>query len=354
MLVILLAPHQNCRYQASVEQLSRAELELTLRAVGIDAQVNVRAYAGHNALCVQASEDDERLVRLLGRMSSMYMTCRAGEDGALYPMFGRLPAMLGEDLSGILKYKGKTNESFTRMLLNVARLSSAYALEQGPLDVFDPVCGKGTGLLEALNAGDNAMGVDVDGKALVELQAFLKRYLTYHRLKHGTEVSSLTAGGKPRRLWQLHVAADAAAFKAGDKRTLSVAECDTLLSDKLMPRRRFHIIAGDLPYGVQHATHSADSNTAFSPAGKGAQPRAKSVRIDQFTAEAVPVWARMLRPGGAMALSFNAYTLSRDVLREQMRRCNLEVMEGGPYDAMRHWVEQAVDRDIAVGVKPRS
>ena len=63
MLAVLLAPHQNCRYQASIEQLSRVELQFTLNAVGLDAQVCERVYAGHTALCVDAPCDDERLNR---------------------------------------------------------------------------------------------------------------------------------------------------------------------------------------------------------------------------------------------------------------------------------------------------
>ena len=66
-----------------------------------------RVYAGHTALCVDAPCDDERLNRLLSGLSSAYMVCRAQPDGALYPLYGRKAALLGEDLSGILKYKGR-------------------------------------------------------------------------------------------------------------------------------------------------------------------------------------------------------------------------------------------------------
>lgn len=265
------------------------------------------------------------------------MVCYIQPDGALCPLYGRKAALIGEDMSGILKYKGKTAETFTRLLLNVARLSGAYALEEGPLDVLDPICGRGTALLEAINAGDNALGLDVDGKAIDELRAFLKRYLTYHKLKHSITTGSLTAQGKAYPVCQVLTARDAVAYKSGDTRTIGTVVCDTLLADKLMPRRRFHIIAGDLPYGVQHAPHASS--------GRGRSP------IESFTAQAVPVWAKLLAPGGVLALSFNTYTLSRQALREQMRMSGLDVMEGGSYDAMEHWVEQAVNRDVAVAVR---
>ena len=54
---------------------------------------------------------------------------------------------LGGDLSGVLKYKGKTNEMFTGMLVNLAVFSSEYAKWfDRPLQVLDPMCGRGTTL----------------------------------------------------------------------------------------------------------------------------------------------------------------------------------------------------------------
>ncbi len=337
MLAVFIAPHQNCRYQASLAQLSRAELHLTLSALGIDTEISEKVYASHTAFMIDCDENNAQLNELLSRLSGLYMVCRAGDDGALYPLFGRKKALLGDDMSGILKYKGKTSEMFTRLLMNVARLSSAYALQKEPLDVLDPICGKGTTLMEAINAGNNALGMDVDAKSIDECKAFMKRYLTYHKLKHSLSQNSLTANGKSYPMWQFTTAADIESYKSGDVRTFGAITCDALIADKVMPRRRFNIIAGDLPYGVQHAPHAGNTKTISTP--------------EQFTAQAIPVWAKLLAPGGALALSFNSYTLKRQTLRDQMRESGLKVMEGGPYDSMEHWVEQAVMRDVVVAVK---
>lgn len=351
MLIVFLTTHHNSRYQASLEQLSRAELALTLRAAGLEGEISARTFAGNTALCVDAPADNANLNALIGRMSGLYMACRLGSDGALYPVAGRAGAYLGDDLSGILKYKGKTSESFTRLLLNVARLSGGWTDGAKPLDVLDPVCGRGTTLLEALNAGHNALGVDVDAKALDELKTFLKRYMTYHHFKHAVEARSLTVDGSPRPMWQLATASTPEEYRARNVRRLELVQCDTLLADRALGRRRFHIVAGDLPYGVQHAAHSGDARTAYKP--DAARGRGRAAALEEFTAQAVPVWARLLAPGGVLALSFNSYTLSRDALRAQMRACGLEVCQGGAYDEMEHWVEQAVMRDLAVAVKPR-
>ena len=205
MLIVFLMTHQNSRYQASLEQLTHAELELTLRAAGVQAQVQTRSYVGNVALCVDAPVHDELLNRLLGRMSGLYMACREGDDGALYPVAGRAEAYLGQDLSGILKYKGKTSETLRGFCL-MWRGSAAGGRRRRAAGCAGSVCGRGTTLLEALNAGDNAFGVDVDAKALDELKTFLKRYMTYHHLKHAIDARSLTVDGAPRPLWQISTA----------------------------------------------------------------------------------------------------------------------------------------------------
>ena len=59
-----------------------------------------------------------------------------------------------------------------------------------------------------------------------------------------------------------------------------------------------------------------------------------------------------VKPGGAMALSFNAQNMKLDRVRALMAGAGLEVMEGGAYDGFAHWVEQAITRDIAICRKP--
>ena len=53
---------------------------------------------------------------------------RRRADGALLPVCGRAAARLGVDLAGILKYKGKTNELFTAMALNLASVKSTLGI----------------------------------------------------------------------------------------------------------------------------------------------------------------------------------------------------------------------------------
>jgi tRNA G10 N-methylase Trm11 len=95
-----------------------------------------------------------------------------------------------------------------------------------------------------------------------------------------------------------------------------------------------HLIATDLPYGVQHA-----------PGGQ------KGKSLEQMVRDVLPAWKEALVPGGAMALAFNVNTLKLDFVREEMAKVGLKVMTGAGYDGLEHWVEQAISRDVAVAVK---
>ena len=333
MLFVFLAPHQNVRYKSSLEKLSLAELRIMLDSYGIDAALERCTIAGQTALYFEAGEREREAMDLCAGLSSLYMVCSGSANGPLYPVRGRRPADIGEDISGILKYKGKTNEMFTRALINVARYSGAFASSAERLALLDPVCGRGTTLLEGLNAGYEPWGIDINKKDAAEFETFIKSYFTHNRLKHSIEAGSLTCDGKPCRELRIAVAPTQAEWRDGEKRALRYITGDTLLADKLLPKRLFPLIAGDLPYGVQHAP------------GGGARS------LVQFAEKAIPVWARLLAPGGAMALSFNTYTLKRSALLDIMRGCGLGVCEGGAYDSMEHWVEQAVNRDVVVAVR---
>ena len=102
-------------------------------------------------------------------------------------------------------------------------------------------------------------------------------------------------------------------------------------------------IAGEYSHDLGAAVTKAQSAAECFKAGGGS--------IEQLLAKALPVWKDTLANGGAVALSFNCLTLKTARVRELMRNAGFEVMEGGAWDGFEHWVEQAVTRDIAVGVK---
>ena len=135
-----------------------------------------------------------------------------------------------DDLLTILKYPGKTNEQFTKLLLNVTLASSAFAGEPGRrrLAVLDPLCGRGTTLNQALMYGFDAYGADIDARDVEAYAVFIQRWLKDKRLKHQADFSPVRRDRKvvARRL-TAEFAASKDEYKAGDIQHLEVVETDT-------------------------------------------------------------------------------------------------------------------------------
>ena len=333
---VLLWPHANVRYFESIKSLAVAELRVMLRALCGETQVSPCRMGGLELLTFDAGEPDERMRRLLAMVSSAYAVFEVRGD-ALIPLMPGGELRFGGDLSGVLKYKGKTNEMFTGLLLNLAVFSSDFADKfDKPLSVLDPMCGRGTTLFEGLRRNWDVSGVEIDKTDVGELTRFVKKYAEFNHLKHKMESASMTVDGRNAGArTRFTIAENNAAFKQ-DPRTLTVTLGDTLLTDRFYKGRCFHALACDLPYGVQH--ESRDGQTRVS--------------LDKLMARALQAWKKTLFPGAAVALSFNANTLPLADARDMLAKAGYEPLTGGPYDGLSHWVEQAITRDVAVARFP--
>ena len=272
-------------------------------------------------------------VALLSNLSSVYALFElAGE--LLRPLTMSPLDRLSSDLLTIQKYAGKTNEHFTKLLLNVTALASDSPLD-GRLSVFDPMCGRGTTLNQALMYGYDAYGLDVDGKDFDAYSGFLRTWLKNKRLKHTAETVPVRRERAliGRRL-SVTFALSKEAYKAGETQQVSVVNADTVRSRDFFKPRSFHVIATDAPYGVQHGS-------------KGGGGLARSPL--ELIAQAAPAWAELLRPGGALGISWNTYGGGRDELAGILTAAGLDVV---PYPDFEHWVDQAIVRDLMVARKP--
>ena len=335
---LLLWPHANARYQAETRKLACAELELMLRRLAPEASVSIDEASQLPALSIDCpSPLKQDALSLIKTHSLLYALFERREDGALMSVTGRAGALLGDDLPAILKYKGKTNEMFLQLLINVALYSGDF-WQTEHIDFFDPMCGRATAPFIALNRGFNAVGADVDKNDLKEAEKFFKRYLEYHRFKYNMTRESRTVGGRtPVPVTRFETAESHEAYREKRTLTLSLANLDAARAGEAYGRSRFHLIACDLPYGVAHMAQPGQP----APRGKNA--------LEPLLAKALPGFRKLLRPGGTVALSFNAQTFRRDRLMDMLAAAGLEPLSGGPYDRFEHWVEQAITRDIVVG-----
>ena len=210
-------------------------------------------------------------------------------------------ARMDDDVVTIQRYSGKTNEAFTHLLVNVALAESdgrfARLLAGEPVRLLDPACGRGTSLNRAVVYGMDACGIELDQRDVEAYAQFILTWMKDKRLKHQLEQAKLRQGpghaGPPG-----HVT-----YGRGKDRSHPPG-------GRHHPRRhgrRSHPPQG--PHGRRDR---------LRPPVRRAARRARRRRpgVDRgpgwrCCAAALPVWCDLLRPGGAMALAWNRYTLDR-------------------------------------------
>ncbi len=244
---------------------------------------------------------------------------------------------MNDDVNTILKYSGKTNELFTRMMLNVGLLSGSFFGATG-ISVLDPVAGKGTTLFEAAASGWNAYGVEIGEKPVHEMCVFFRKYLETGKFKH--VVAQERISGEEKRfkseMTRFEYSASKEAQKAGAKQILCMVEGDSQYADRYFRREQFHLIVGDLPYGVQHGSHSQAASPSLTR-----NPR-------ELVKACLPAWLEVLKPGGTIVLAWNQFVLDREAFASVFRIKGLTVLNDTPYDKFLHRVDQAINRDIIV------
>ncbi|WP_034275492.1 restriction endonuclease subunit M [Actinospica robiniae] len=335
-------PAANRVYAESSASLMTAELGVFNQAVlgGSIEEVAVETIGGVPYLTFNAAELSEQAVRYLSNLSSIFALFRLAEDGGLYPVPLTKLDRLDDDLLTIQKYAGKTNEHFTKMLLNATIMSTASpeAMIERTLRVFDPMCGRGTTLNQALMYGYDAFGVDIDHKDFEAYSGFLRTWLQRKRVKHTIDAGPVR---RDRKLlghrFEATLGLSREEYKAGEKRQITLVNADTLASEDFFPAARFDVVVTDAPYGVQHGSRNA-----------GGLSRSPLSLLE----DAVPVWARLLRPGGAIGISWNTFVADREKAVEVLAGHGLEVFDDGPYRGFRHRVDQSIMRDIIIARKP--
>ncbi|MEQ4209928.1 SAM-dependent methyltransferase [Actinopolymorpha sp. B9G3] len=387
---LLILPATNRVYAEASVDLLRAELAVFAeRALaGRLGEVEEARLGGVPYLLFTAEELSGRDIAYLSQLSSLYALFEvSGADGdpsrgagdgtdlLLRPVELTPLAVFDDDLLTIQKYAGKTNEYFTKLLLNVTVLSSDFAdaMLDRRLHVFDPLCGRGTTLNQALMYGYDATGLEHDSKDVEAYSAFIRTWLKRKRLKHQAEFTPVRRDRKVigRRL-HVMLAADKEAYKAGDALSLTVVNGDTTRARDFFRPRSFDVVVADAPYGVQHGSRmrgGGDSGRGGGDSGRGSEGArgsdgrrggrggdggggSLSRRPLDLLRAAVPAWVELLRPGGAVGISWNIHGASRDDAAQVLRDAGLDVCEGAAYEGFQHRVDQAIIRDILVAQKP--
>src|ERR1700759_461053 len=349
----LILPSHNRVYADAAPSMARAELAVLSAALpgGVieDGSVGETLIGGVPYVTFQSDGLSERDTALLANLSSLYALFEVtGATGSelLRPVPLRRLDRFDDDLLTILKYAGKTNEQFTKLLLNVTLASSAFASGVLPpqsrrLAVLDPLCGRGTMLNQALMYGFDAYGMDIDRRDVEAYAVFIQRWLKDKRLKHQADFSPVR---RDRQVVARRLTAEFAAtkdeYKAGDVQRLEVVEADTTQVAEFFRKASADLVVADLPYGIQHGSHA------------GGERKALARNPLELLRAAAPAWAKTLRPGGALGISWNTLVARREDAAGALAAAGLEVLDSAPYHAFRHRVDQAITRDILIARLP--
>jgi hypothetical protein len=333
---LLVHPSANRVYAMASEALTVAELGILSRT-RLDGRLGAAeptSIAGVPYLTFDADLTADDLT-LLGDVSTA-MALYERDGGGLRPVELPRRDRFDDDLLTILKYAGTTNELFTKLLLNVTVWSGVPV--DRPLHVLDPMCGRGTTLNQVLMNGWHAAGLDIDVRDFDAYAAFLPQWLKLKRLKHTAGTSPLRRdGAKLGRRFRAEIGVTKEDWKAGRAITLDYANADTLQTRAVHRAESFDAVVVDAPYGVQHGSRSGG--------------RLERNPLDLLR-EAVPVWAEVIRPGGAMGIAWNTHVASRSDAMQVLADAGLEPFDDGPYRTLEHRVDQAIQRDVLVARRP--
>lgn len=272
------------------------------------------------------SPTERSVLGVLGAISDCYQYYDelGGVTGPLLRPLGLpRPAFVPADMAVTRRYRGKTNELFTTVLLNVALFASDFAAQlDRRLRVLDPLAGGGTTLFTALRRGYDAVGVERDREDVETTAAFVRQYLREQRIPY-TVVDEHLRGRGRRGLFQVG--------GADERRLLGLAlgasAAVRALLDGLPGGARFHALATDLPYGVRH-----------------------SGQVRDLLREALPAWEEVLLPGAGVALAWDATRISRSDLADLATKYStLTVIDRPPFDQFAHPVDRQIQRrDVLV------
>ncbi len=332
--VFRITPQRSTQYANMTEILAAPELLASPLGSVIHALTPMKL-AGQDYLL--ANMDDAAL-------SSSYTQTLLGRLGATseaYEYFERIGEVTGPllrpiepdftpfvplEMSETRRYKGKTNELFTRVLLNLALFAGNYSNQYTErLRILDPLAGGGTTLFLALAYGYDAFGIELERHDVETTEVFIKQYFNSASVPY-KEVDE--RGRRAGRRIQFEIG------RKGDTRTLALVHGDSIQADQHLREvpggPHVHAVVSDLPYGIQHFGEISGLLTA-----------------------ALPVWERMLLPGGTLALAWNATRIERaEMLALLAKRTSLAIRNEPPYTQLMHTVDRVIKRrDIIIGVK---
>jgi len=278
---------------------------------------------------------------ILSELSFLYAIFEILDGGAMMPVRKTRADFVDDSISQILKYTGKTNEIFTRMMINLAAYSLDDMPENRPIRLLDPIAGKGTTLYEGLVKGYDTAGIEIGETVVNEAFHFIKRF--FETAKYKFEHNSVRISGPGKSFTALRhtftVAPTKEDFKAKNVRTLDFVAGNSVNAKHFYKKNHFDLVVGDLPYGVQHGNVTGEKQTSLTR------------NPSELLEACLPEWKELMRAGGVLALSWNVNVLDRHKMGKILTAHGFDVLDDGVYTQFCHRVDQAIVRDIVIAKK---
>ena len=334
---ILLNPGHNRVYYRESHQLSLSELKIAASFLEADFEnIKIETIADNFYCTFETSQSLEyNDLTVIGRLSFNFALFEMQENAgrtSLLPVKTPSEDHIADDITTILKYKGKTNELFTKMLINLAYLCAGA--KEGA-NLLDPMAGKGTTLFEGTTRGFNVFGIEQSKQFAHEGCVFFKKYLEQNRIKHISKSRTINNSAKKAigKATSFEYSLSKEDFKAGDLKQFELIHGDAALADKYYKAKYFDMIVADLPYGVQH--FGKTDTVSRNP--------------EQLLKKSLPSWRRTLKDGGVTVLSFNANIIKKQTLAQLLKQTGFDILfEDIPFE---HFVDTSIVRDLIIAKK---
>lgn len=306
---LMISARADAAYFARADDVALAE------ASGVPSVTGLRIQRVGDMAFLRATADANMLPDLL-RLSSVQGAFEVSGE-SLVPLDQSAGFALHPDFVWGEKYRGKTNETLTQLMINVG-LQQMPDADPANLRLLDPMCGRGTSLMWALRYGMSACGVEQDPTVLSEVRRGLKKWTKIHRQKHKLSEGWMQKTNKKGLGKYLDFAAQGASSR--------IIIGDSTQAFDLTLRKQFDLIVTDVPYGVQHMG-------------------GKETRNPLETLQAcAPGWAQCLAPGGAMVIAFNSNIPKRSQLVDAFSGLGLDLVETD----LEHRMSESILRDVLV------
>jgi len=346
--LILQNPGHNRVYYNLAGQLALSELSIACARLSTAcSDIKIVEIAGVRYLSLSCEQDlQAEDVTFLSRLSFVFAIYKLeGNDAAssLLPVQMAAYEYVDSKISSLQKYAGKTNELFTKMMINVALLSSDFSYED-KIQLLDPVAGRGTTLYEASIYGFNAFGVEIEAKPVHDCQIFFKQYLQKERYKYTADKRMVFGKNKSEAVYiqEFDYALNKEEFKDTDQcKKLGIIHGNSQDTAKYFKKNSFHLLVGDLPYGIAHG------NSAAHKSSTGTR------NPSELISACLPEWKMVLKEGGVIVLAWNAFVTPKHRLAAIFEEHGFEVMRDAPYNGFEHMVDKSIKRDIIIVKKSR-